>query len=298
MTTQAPRFDTIAYEVTDGIAVITLDRPEVLNAVSLAMVDELVASFDLVDEDDEVRAAVITGRGRAFCAGADLSGGEEIFAREDDQFSMARDADGGGVLSRRMFACTKPLIAAINGPAVGMGLSMCLPMDIRVSADTARFGFVFTQRGLIPEACSSWYLPRIVGISRAAEWVYSGRLFDAEEARSAGLVRSVHPTEDVLGAAIDLAHELTARSAPVSVALARRMLWEMLSEGTPELAHEIDSRGIAALGAAPDAVEGVQAFMDKREPRFEQRVSTDMPAFYRRWVAAGDTRSFLAGETP
>ena len=286
-----PTFETIDYAVDGGIATITLDRPDALNAITLPMIDEMVAALDLVDADDDVRAVIFTGRGRAFCAGADLSGGTEILRRGEGEFRMDRDADGGGVFSRRVFACTKPVIAAVNGPAVGMGVTMTLPMDVRICAEDVRFGLVFTRRGLVPEACSSWFLPRIVGISRAAEWVYSGRMFDAREALSAGLVRSVHPADELLPAARELAREMTEHSAPVAVAVSRRMLWEMLSEGTPELAHELDSRGIASLGASRDAEEGIGAFLEKRSPRFPMRPSTDMPAWYHRWTELGSARA-------
>jgi enoyl-CoA hydratase/carnithine racemase len=225
-----------------------------------------------------VRAIVFTGRGRAFCAGADLAGDGAIFDRGDaPQFDMAEHADYGGTLARRLFASTKPLIAAINGPAVGIGASLTLPMDVRLMADGARIGFVFTRRGLVPESCSSWFLPRVVGISTALEWVISGRLISAQEALDAGLVRSLHPDGNVLDAAIELAEQLTRDSAPVAVALARRMLWTMLGAADPVDAHVLDSKGIFALGRGPDAQDGVRAFLEKRDARFPLRVSTDLP---------------------
>ena len=272
------------YVVDDGIATVTFDRPSRLNAFTEQMGDELMAVMDRLDADDAVRAAVFTGRGRAFCAGADLEGGGAIFDRGDaEHFDMAEHADYGGTLARRLFDATKPLIAAINGPAVGIGASLTLPMDVRLMADDARIGFVFSRRGLVPESCSSWFLPRIVGISTALEWVMSGRIMDSAEARDAGLVRSLHASGDLLPAARALAHELTDHSAPVSVALSRRMLWRMLGPATVADAHEIDSRGIFALGRGPDAREGVAAFLEKRAADFPQRVSRDLPEFFDTW---------------
>jgi enoyl-CoA hydratase/carnithine racemase len=260
------------------VAVVTFDRPERLNAFTDVMGDELMAAMDELDADDAVRAIVFTGRGRAFCAGADLAGDGAIFDRGDaPQFDMAEHADYGGTLARRLFASTKPLIAAINGPAVGIGASLTLPMDVRLMADGARIGFVFTRRGLVPESCSSWFLPRVVGISTALEWVISGRLINAQEALDARLVRSLHPDGDVLDAAIELAEQLTRDSAPVAVALARRMLWTMLGAADPVDAHVLDSKGIFTLGRGPDAQDGVRAFLEKRDARFPLRVSTDLP---------------------
>jgi enoyl-CoA hydratase/carnithine racemase len=290
----------IAYTVADSIATVTLDRPDHLNALTLTMARELVQVMDVIDADDDVRAVVFTGRGRAYCAGADLSGGTGIFERESaSDFQMARDADWGGWVARRFFDSTKPLIAAINGPAVGIGVSSTLPMDIRLASDQARFGFVFTRRGLVPEACSSWFLPRIVGISRAAEWIYSGRMFTVAEALAAGLVRSVHPAAELLPAAYALARELTESSAPVAVAVSRRMLWQMLGTGTPELAHELDSRGIFFLGRSPDCAEGVQSFLEKRPAQFTMRVSADLPAYMRDWRELGSAQALVqAADTP
>jgi enoyl-CoA hydratase/carnithine racemase len=280
-------YQTIDYAVSDHVATVTLDRPDRLNAFTLEMAGELVAVMDRIDGDDDVRVAVFTGRGRAFCAGADLSGGTTIFERADDDFSMERDADEGGIVSRRLLESTKPLIAAINGPAVGVGITQTLPMDVRMASETARIGFVFTRRGLVPEACSSFFLPRLVGISRAAEWIYTGRVFDAQEALRAGLVRSVHPPEELLPAAYALAREMSEHSAPVAVAIARRMLWQMYGTGTPEIAHELDSRGIVALGRSADCAEGVQAFLERRPAEFPMRVSKDLPGYFDRWRAAG-----------
>ncbi|SOD74642.1 enoyl-CoA hydratase [Jatrophihabitans sp. GAS493] len=273
----------IRYEVTDHIATVTLNRPERLNAFIFEMGDEIMAAMDRIDADDDVRAVVFTGAGRAYCAGADLAGGTEIFEHDTAEFSMERDADYGGTLARRFYESTKPLIAAINGPAVGIGISSTLPMDIRLASETARIGFVFTRRGLVPEACSSWFLPKIVGISRAAEWIYSGRIMDADEALRAGLVRSVHPVDELLPAAYALAHELTDASSPVAVAISRRMLWRMLGASTPSYAHELDSRGIFSLGREPDAAEGVSSFLQKRPAEFPMSVSTDLPEYFQAW---------------
>ena len=281
----AAKYTSIDYQVADRIATVTLDRPDRLNAFTEVMGQEMLDALERIDADDGVRAAVFTGRGRAYCAGADLDGGGTIFDRGDDErFDMAVHEDAGGTISRRMFDCRKPLIAAINGPAVGIGVSTTLPMDIRLASETARFGFVFARRGLVPEGASSWFLPRVVGISQAAEWVYSGRVFDAAEALRGGLVRSIHAPDELLPAAYALAHELTDHSAPVGVALSRRMMWRMLGgSATPELAHEIDSRGIHYLGRSADAIEGVAAFLEKRPAEFPMRVSSDLPGYFEDW---------------
>jgi enoyl-CoA hydratase/carnithine racemase len=279
-----PLYETIRLELDGPIATITLDRPERLNAFTEQMLEDMVDALDRTDADDDVRAVIVTGAGRGFCAGADLASGGDTFDRGDgDDFDMARHADGGGVLARRIFDSAKPVIGAINGPAVGIGITLTLPMDVRLAADTARMGFVFARRGIVPEACSSFFLPRVVGISRAAEWVYSGRIFDAHEALEAGLVRSVHAPDDLLPAARALAHDMAAASSAVSVAVARRMLWQMLADGDPVKAHELDSEALYALGAGEDVREGVSAFLEKRDPVFPMRVSQDMPAFYDRW---------------
>lgn len=274
-------FTQIAYNVEDGIATITLDRPEALNAFTATMMEELIAAFDEVDDDDSVRAVVITGRGRGFCAGADLSSGGSTFDYDEPEDQLHRD--GGGLVALRIFECLKPVIAAINGPAVGIGLTMTLPMDIRLVADDAKLGFVFARRGIIPEACSSWFLPRLVGISQAQEWVVTGRIFGPAEALAGGLVRSVHEGDDLLEAAYAIAREIVNHAAPISVALSRQLLWRMLGADHPMEAHKIDSRGIAALGASADANEGVTAFLEKRNPQFAMRPSKDMPAFFPWW---------------
>jgi enoyl-CoA hydratase/carnithine racemase len=282
------RYETIRLERRDGMATITLDRPDRLNAFTVRMLDELVDAFDTTDADDDVRAVIVTGAGRAFCAGADLEEGAATFdLRDGGAFSLERHADAGGVLALRIHRSVKPVIAAINGPAIGVGITMTLPMDVRLAADTARVGFVFTRRGLVPEACSSWFLPRIVGIEQAAEWVYTGRVFDAEEALRGGLVRSVHPRDELLDAARRLALEMADGTSAVAVALARRMLWRMLAARGPEDAHRVDSEAIFELGASADVAEGVEAFLAKRPARFPLRVSADMPAIFDRLEPTG-----------
>ncbi len=271
-------FREIAYEAADGIATITLDRPERLNAFTNVMRDELIDAIDRIDADDDVRVAIVTGRGRGFCAGADLGDGVDIFARRDDAgFDPVVDADGGGMVTLRLFDARKPFIAAINGPAVGVGITMTLAMDVRLVAEGAKIGFVFARRGLIPEACSSWFLPRVVGIAQAMEWVATGRVFGPEEALAGGLVRSVHPADELLDAARALAEEMASGTSAVSVALSRALLWRMLGADHPREAHALDSRGIFAMARERDAAEGVAAFMEKRPAAFPMRVSQDVP---------------------
>jgi enoyl-CoA hydratase/carnithine racemase len=275
----------IVYEAADGIATITLDRPERLNAFTNRMRDELLDAIDRIDADDGVRAAIVTGRGRGFCAGADLGDGVDVFARTGPaEFDPVADADGGGMVTLRLFDARKPFIAAINGPAVGVGITMTLAMDVRLVADGAKIGFVFARRGLIPEACSSWFLPRVVGIGQALEWVATGRVFGAEEALRGGLVRSVHAPGELLGAARALAAEIADGTSAVSVAVSRQLLWRMLGAGHPRDAHALDSRGIFTLARDRDAAEGVAAFLEKRPPRFPLRVSQDLPDL---WDQAG-----------
>jgi len=275
----------IRYEVSERTAVVTLYRPDRLNAFTRAMRDELIDAFSRADADDAVRAVIVTGAGRAFCAGADLSAGGSTFdyARRDG-LSAETHRDGGGQVALRIFEMKKPVIAAVNGPAVGIGATMQLPMDVRLASTEARFGFVFTRRGIVPEACSSWFLPRLVGIGQALEWTLSGRVFGAEEARAGGLVQHVLPPEELLPAAHALAREIAEHTAPVAVALARQMMWRMLGADHPMEAHKIDSRGIFHLGRSPDVAEGIAAFKEKRAPKFGMRVSTDMPAFYPWWT--------------
>jgi enoyl-CoA hydratase/carnithine racemase len=257
------------------------------------MQGELLDVFDRVDADDEVRAVVVTGAGRGFCAGADLGAGGSTFDwREREGAGAGEDdgpvhRDGGGRFTLRVFDCTKPVIAAINGPAVGVGATMTLPMDVRLAAEEARFGFVFARRGIVPEACSSWFLPRVVGISRAMEWVATGRVFGADEALAAGLVRSVHPGGELLDAAYALAREIADNAAPVSVALARQMLWRMLGAEHPMLAHRVDSRAMFARGQSADAREGIASFMEKRPADFPDRVTEGLPEVFPGWSAPG-----------
>jgi len=277
-------YQEIRYEAAAGVATITLHRPEKLNAFTHVMRDELVDAFTKADEDDAVRATIVTGAGRAFCAGADLSAGPATFdyaTREGQTDEAFRD--GGGRVSLRIFEMKKPVIGAINGPAVGIGATMQLPMDLRIASSEARFGFVFTRRGIVPEACSSWFLPRLVGIGQALEWTLSGRVFGAEEALAGGLVSKVVAPDALLPAARAFAREIVENTAPVSVALTRQMMWRMLGADHPMEAHKVDSRGIFHMGRSPDVAEGVASFMEKRKPRFGMRVSRDMPPFYPWW---------------
>lgn len=280
----------IRYELADAVATITLTRPEHLNAFTKGMQVELCSALDEIDADPEVRAVVVTGEGRGFCAGADLSGGDAAFDHAAgaaagllDLEPDGRHRDEGGIVSLRLFNLTKPAIAAINGPAVGVGATMTLPMDIRLASTEARFGFVFARRGIVPEACSSWFLPRVVGISRAMEWCATGRVFDAEEALAGGLVRSLHGAGDLLPAAHQLAREIAEQTSEVSVALTRAMLWRMLGEPHPMAAHRLDSALVDALGAGPEAREGVASFLEKRPPAFPGRVPGDLPEQWPWW---------------
>jgi enoyl-CoA hydratase/carnithine racemase len=278
-------FEQITTEVSERVLTITLNRPERLNAWTSRMAEELIEAFDRADADDEVRVVIITGAGRGFCAGADLAAGGETFDYRERPSEGAVPRDNGGQVVLRIFASTKPVIAAINGPAVGIGATMTLPMDIRLAADDARMGFVFVRRGIVPEACSSWFLPRIVGISRAMEWVATGRVFPAQEGLDGGLLRSLHPSGELLGAAREIAREIVENTAPVSVALARRMLWTMLGAEHPMLAHRADSRGMLYRGQSADAVEGITAFLEKRPAQFPERVSDELPDIMPGWTA-------------
>lgn len=289
-------FTQISLDVDGPVATITLDREAKMNAFTGVMMDELIAAFDATDADDAVRAVIVTGRGRAFCAGADLSAGAATFDYDalgagggavgaDGGVDYSNEAvrDGGGRVTLRIFESVKPVIAAVNGAAVGIGATMQLAMDIRMASEAARFGFVFARRGIVPEAASSWFLPRLVGISQALEWCFSGRVFGADEALAGGLVRSVHKAEDLLPAARALALEIAENTAPVSVALTRQMMWRMLGAASPWDAHRLDSRAIWARGRAGDAKEGVMSFLEKRLPVYPDRVSSDMPDFYPWW---------------
>ncbi|MEP7351001.1 MAG: crotonase/enoyl-CoA hydratase family protein [Sphingorhabdus sp.] len=285
-------FTQILYDVADGVATITLNRPEKMNAFTVTMMHEMCAAFDAVDADDAVRAVIVTGSGdRAFCAGADLTpdDGGEVFASEEtvESLSDERVRDSGGLLTLRIFQCRKPVIGAINGAAVGIGVTMQLAMDMRLASDTARFGFVFARRGIVPEAASSWFLPKIVAISQALEWCMTGRIFDAQEALAGGLVRSVHAPQDLLGEAQKLAREIADNTAPVSVALTRAMLWRLSAEAHPMAAHKIDSRAIYRRSRSGDAQEGISSFLEKRPPVYPDKVSTDLPDFFPWWDEPG-----------
>ncbi len=277
-------YQTIKYDVEDGILTLTLSRPERLNAFTGEMMNEMIDAFDRADADDTVRAIIVTGDGRAYCAGADLGAGGDTFnseARGGRPEGIPRD--GGGLLTLRIYELRKPIIAAINGPAVGVGVTMTLPMDIRLASDNARFGFVFARRGIVPEACSSYFLPRVVGISRALEWCYSGRVFTAEEALEGGLVRAVYPKEDLLPAARAIARDIADNTSPISVTLVRHMMWRMLGADHPMEAHKLDSRGVFFTGKSPEAREGVEAFLEKRPARFPGRVTENMPDYFPWW---------------
>jgi len=293
-------FTEITYEVSDSIATITLNRPDKLNAFTVTMMAEMIRAFDEVDADDDVRAVIVTGAGRGFCAGADLGSGSSSFDYDkrsgDDGVEGDADAasdaaammtdkhrDGGGLLTLRIYECKKPVIAAINGPAVGIGATMTLPMDIRLAASTAKIGFVFARRGLVPEACSSWFLPKVVGLSTALEWTYTGRVFPVAEAHEAGLVRSLHEPDDLLPAARAIATEIAENTSAVSVTATRHLLWRMAAADHPMDAHKVDSRLIWSLGKGPDVAEGVMSFLEKRPPEFTMKPSTDMPDVFPWW---------------
>ncbi|HEY1614945.1 MAG TPA: crotonase/enoyl-CoA hydratase family protein [Rhizomicrobium sp.] len=290
-------YEQIISRVADGILTLTLNRPDKLNAFTGTMMKEMIDVFTRANADDAVRAVVVTGAGRAFCAGADLSGGAGTFdyARRTDlpnrqagsgsdiDWSDERIRDGGGRLTLAIYKCLKPVIAAVNGPAVGVGATMQLAMDIRIASDNAKFGFVFSRRGIVPEACSSWFLPKIVGIQQALDWCYSGRVFDAREALRGRLVQDVVAPEDLLPRAYALAAEIRDNTAPVSIALIRHMMWRVSALDDPMEAHKIDSRGIYARGSSADVKEGVTAFLEKRPARFPQNVSADMPSFFPWW---------------
>lgn len=287
-----PTFETLLYAVEDGVATITLNRPDKLNAFNTTMMKELIAAFDETDGDDNVRAVIVTGAGRAFCAGADLSagaatfdydqrGGEDKAARQEEGVHR----DGGGLVTLRIYDSLKPVISACNGAAVGIGVTMQLAMDIRLASDTARYGFVFARRGINPEACSSWFLPRLVGLQQALEWCYTGRIFPAQEALDGGLIRSIHAPDDLLPAARAIAREIADNTAPVSVAITRQLMYRMAGAAHPMDAHKADSRGIQARGRAADAREGVTSFLEKRPPNYPDKVSKDMPDIWPHWTA-------------
>lgn len=278
-------YETFDYQLDGGIAVVTFSRPDKMNTFTVQMMAEMLALFDRTDADDAVRAVVITGSGRAFCAGADLGAGGDTFkfkpgARAEDVDIGGVRRDGGGRVVLRIYRSLKPVLAAVNGAAVGVGATMQLPMDARLATTDARYGFVFSRRGITPEACSSWFLPRLVGVPTALEWFYSGRVFGAQEAFERGLVQSLHEPGQVVDAAIAHAREMTRQSAPVSLALARQLVWQNLSTPHPMDAHRIDSRALQERGKSADAQEGIGAFLDKREAQFPNQVSSDMPSFF------------------
>ena len=285
-------YSQITYERRGPAAILTLNRPEKMNAFTRTMMDEIIAAIDEADADDAVRAVVFTGSGeRAFCAGADLTpeGGGHVFSDPQpvEDLSDERVRDGGGRLTLRLFDAQKPLISACNGVAVGVGVTMQLPMDVRLAADNARFGFVFARRGIVPEAASSWFLPRIVGVPTALEWCMTGRLFDAAEALDKGLVRSVHPQGELMDAALALVDEIAGNTSAVSVAMTRAMLWRLPAAEHPMMAHRIDSRAIYRLSRSADAREGIDSFLEKRAPNYPDTVSGDMPDFYPWWEQPG-----------
>lgn len=278
-------YETLLYDVQDGILTITLNRPERMNAFTSTMGREVSAALERADADDEIRAVIFTGAGRAFCAGADLEKGSDTFVDRETGSQKAEPVrrDGGGVMSLSMYNLKKPIIAAINGHAVGVGITMTLPMDIRLCSEQAKLGFVFTRRGIVPEACSSWFLPRLVGISQATEWVYSGRIITPKEALAGRLVSRVLPQEALLPAARELAREIGENTSGVSVALSRQMLWRGLGMTHPIEAHRVESLGIHWMGRSPDCAEGVTSFLEKRSPNFKMSVSQDMPEYYPWW---------------
>ncbi len=277
----------IEYEVSERIATITLNRPERLNAFNTQMMNEMIAALDAADADDEVRVVIVTGKGRGFCAGADLEKGADTFNYDNNPKDRAVggwERDGGGLLTLRLFENKKPVIGAINGAAVGIGVTMQLPMDIRIASESARFGFVFSRRGIVPEACSTWFLPRVVGISQALEWAYSGRVFSAQEALEGRLVKKVVPDAELLPTCRELAKEIAENTSALSVTLIRHMMWKLLGADHPMEAHKLDSRGVQALGRSGEAAEGVLSFLEKRAPAFPGKVSTDLPEYFPWWT--------------
>ena len=285
----AVSYKTILYAAQEGILTLTLHRPDKMNAFTRVMMYELIDAFDRSDADDDVRVVVVTGSGRAFCAGADLArGGDTFNAETNPERPAGLNRDGGGRTSLRIFDSKKPVIAAINGAAVGVGVTMILPMDIRLASEDARFGLVFTRRGIVPEACSSWFLPRVVGINQALEWIYSGRVFPAQEALAGGLVKALYPPDELMPAAYAIAREIADNTSAISVALSRQMLWRMLGADHPMEAHKIDSRGIYYMGQSADVKEGIASFLEKRPAVFPGKVSQDMPEFFPWW----DERTF------
>lgn len=278
-------YDTFDYTLEDGVAVVQFNRPERMNTFTSVVMAEMLDLFDRTDADDAVRGVVVTGSGRAFCAGADLAAAGDTFAckpgaRPHDIDVNGVRRDGGGRVVLRIYRSLKPVVAASNGAAVGVGATMQLPMDARLAATDSRYGFVFSRRGITPEACSSWFLPRLVGTPAALEWFYSGRVFQAQEALDKGLVQSLHEPGELLDAAIGHVRAMTGDSAPVSVAIARQMVWQGLGAAHPMDVHRVDSRSLQERGKSADAKEGIEAFLAKREAAYPDRVSDGMPGFY------------------
>lgn len=279
-------FSTIKLERHENLALLFLNRPEKLNAFTFLMMEELISALDSIEADDSLKAVIITGAGRAFCAGADLSSGKDAFNPSFDSFAVTKDdfrRDSGGILTLRMYRFLKPIIFACNGPAVGIGASMQLPGDIRIASESARFGFVFNNRGIVPDACSSWFLPKIVGISNALDLTFSGRIIDAKEAKDISLISSIHKSENLIDDAIKIAQELIEKSAPISIAITRQMLWRSFGQSDPYEAHVIESKAIDSRGASDDAKEGVNSFLEKRPAKFKNLISSDMPNFFPWW---------------
>ena len=282
-----PAFETIETRLDERVLTATLNRPDRLNAFNTQMMHDMLGLYEAADRDDRVGAVIVTGAGRGFCAGADLGGGGATFdsggAEDGNAKPKPTPRDGGGRVSLRIYDCKKPVIAAINGAAVGVGITHTLPMDIRIASEKAKFGFVFARRGIAPEAASSWFLPRIVGISKAMEWVATGRVFASDEALAAGLVSEVHSEDSLLARAHELAREIVDNTSRVSVALSRQMMWKMLGASHPMEAHRVDSKAVHFMGSGPDAKEGVESFLEKRPPNFSLKVSEDLPDFYPWW---------------
>ena len=282
-------FKTIKIEQHENIAVLILNRPKKLNAFTFLMLNELLSAFDAIEADDSLKAVVISGSGRGFCAGADLSSGKDTFNPSYDTFGVKEDdfrRDAGGILTLRMYKFLKPIIFACNGPAVGVGASMQLAGDIRIASENARFGFVFANRGIVPDACSSWFLPKIVGISKALELTFSGRIIESQEALDISLISSIHKSKNLINDAINIAQRLVENSAPVSIAITRQMLWRSFGQSDPYDAHIIESKAMDSRGASDDAKEGVNSFLEKRSANFVNKITSDMPNFFPWWEDA------------
>lgn len=275
-------YKTIQFEKKEQAAVLTLDRPQKLNAFNLRMLEEMLDAIKYVNENDDIEFLIITGSGKAFCAGADLSSGKKTFDKNFDTRDF-HDAeyrkDAGGILNLELYRCLKPVIIACNGDAVGVGATMQLPADIRIASSNARYGFVFANRGIVPDGCASWFLPRVIGICKSLQLCYSGKLIDAEEALEIGLIDYICD-DNVVEYALDKGRDLCSSSAPVSIAMTRQMIWSLSGESNPELAHEIESKAIDSRGQSDDAKEGVMSFLEKRKPKFKNKVSSDMPEVY------------------